>query len=160
MHGRKISGRYLSERVPNLEAERRNIDASGFAVAIERFINDYLRGAAEVEVCGSADGTINVSEAYTAYLLRSLILYSEPDEMLYLKIELGERITLKASFATLPAKQSLAHTVEIAKAAGYKVSRDNSTLFFTAEICSDKALQIYAISIDDFVKELENIIFM
>ena len=160
MRPRKISGRYLSERVPNLEPERKHIDANDFALGIEKFANDYLRGAMEVEICGKADGVANVSEAYTAYLVRSFLAYASIDEMLNLKITLGENLTISVSFRTLPNAEKLAQMTEIARMAGYRVSRDGSTLTFTAEIYSSKALQIYAISITDFIKELENVVFM
>ena len=160
MTSRKIKDRYLSQRIPDLKAETEALRVSDFVGTIENFAKEYLTGAMEIETEGSSDGAISISVAYTAYLLRSFLSSVRSDEMIYLKIAFDGALSLSVSFSSLPSAEELSEIITLARVAGWDVKRDGETLHFYAEVYDDRALQIYAVSIDDLMSEFKNIIFL
>ena len=159
MRRRKINNRYLSESIPS-EASGNPMDAVDFATALKRFADEYLRGAMEVDVVGKGSGYTSVSLNHTAYLFRLMLENTEQNEVLNVKAELSESMSLFVTFRTPPSDEALAGIINTAKIAGFTVSSDNNELIFSAAIDSAAIIKIYALSKDEISDCLLKTIFL
>lgn len=159
MRRRKISGKYLSVSAPP-SYESSSVAVHDFATAIKNFADEYLRGAATVDIIGESSGFAKVSVGSTAYLLRTLLEYAEEDETLVIKISLTGEMTISVSPRSLPDDEIVARIIAIANAAGFSVARDCYTLLFSAAIDGAEIVKIYALSKDDIFNTLFEVLFL
>lgn len=159
MRRRKINNRYLSEGIPH-EVSENTIDADDFATALKAFADEYLRGAMEVDIVGKGSGYTSVSLNHTAYLFKLMLENAEENEVLNVKADLSESMSLFVTFRVLPSVEALAKIINAAKIAGFTANRDNNQLIFSAAIDDGVLIKIYALSKDEIKNYLFETIFL
>lgn len=149
MRKRKINQDYLRS-ITSTEVKNERIDALAFSLSIKEFVDEYLKGLVTVEIIGDRHGTVNLNLPVASYLIRLIAMITDDDEVIKLKITLGDDITIESRFHALTDMLGVAHIVQVARLAGFNVDREGDTLFFTAKIQTTHIMQIYATSSEDF----------
>ena len=153
MKKRKINPEYL-RNITSSDVKNEAIDALDFALSIKRFAEEYLDGIVTVNVEGQSEGTLSLKLPVVSYLVR-LMSEGTDDGTLMVKISLGEKIILNATFDPMPSTNDTVHIISVAKLAGFDVTRDGDTLFFSADIKASHIMKIYAISSNVFADLLK-----
>lgn len=153
MKKRKINPEYL-RHITSSDVKNEAIDALDFALSIKRFAEEYLDGIVTVNVEGQSEGTLSLKLPVVSYLVR-LMSEGTDDGTLMVKISLGEKIILNATFDPMPSTNDTVHIISVAKLAGFDVTRDGDTLLFSADIKAIHIMKIYAISSNDFADLLK-----
>ena len=153
MKKRKINPEYL-RHITSSDVKNEAIDALDFALSIKRFAEEYLDGIVTVNVEGQSEGTLSLKLPVVSYLVR-LMSEGTDDGTLMVKISLGEKIILNATFDPMPSTKDTVHIISVAKLAGFDVTRDGDTLLFSADIKASHIMKIYAISSNDFADLLK-----
>ena len=153
MKKRKINPEYL-RHITSSDVKNEAIDALDFALSIKRFAEEYLDGIVTVNVEGQSEGTLSLKLPVASYLVR-LMSEGTDDGTLMVKISLGEKIILNATFDPMPSTNDTVHIISVAKLAGFDVTRDGDTLLFSADIKASHIMKIYAISSSDFADLLK-----
>ena len=148
MKKRKINPEYL-RHITSSDVKNKAIDALDFALSIKRFAEEYLDGIITVYVEGQSEGTLSLKLPVVSYLVR-LMSEGTDDGTLMVKISLGEKIILNATFDPMPSTNDTVHIISVAKLAGFDVTRDGDTLLFSADVKSSHVMKIYAVSSEDF----------
>ena len=143
MKKRKINKQYL-RKITSPEIKPTPLDALDFATTVQRFAKDYLRGIMTVEICGTPSGRVNVNIHVTSYLIRLLCDGIDDDEMVEVIFHFDDEMRIEARFKQLPDCDATGYMVNVAKLAGFRVSRDNETLFFHAKTDISSTMKIYA----------------
>lgn len=136
-----------------------DMDARDFALKLQEYSGEFLRGAVEIEITGNDNGKINVCTAYAAYALRGLISVAREDELLKVNINLDEFFTMSVTFMESPESEPLVKTYELAKMAGFKVRRTENTVFFYMPIKISAVFSLYAVSRPGLKNEFFEIMF-
>ena len=137
-----------------MEIKNERMDTLAFALSIKEFAEEYLGGLVTVEIAGDRPGSVNLNMPAVSYLIRLITMITDDDEVINLKITLGDNLTLEAHFHELVDIPGVSHIVEVGRLAGFKVDRDGNTLYFIAKIHSTHIMQIYATSNENFKKLL------
>ena len=149
MRKRKINQEYL-RRITSTEIRNDRMDALAFALSIKEFAEEYLGGLVTVEISGDRPGTVNLNMPAVSYLIRLITMITDDDELINLKINLDDNMTLEARFHELTDVPGVVHIVDVGRLAGFSVERSGNTLYFIAKIRSSNIMQIYATSNEDF----------
>ena len=153
MRKRKINPQYL-RHITSQEITPETIDVLSLTESIKRFTDEYLGGIINLRVSGEAQGSINLNLPVTTYLIRLLCECGDSDEMIDANIRLGEDFTLTVKYHSQCPTDDAAYIVNVARLAGFGVTRDANTLIFRAEIKTSSIMQIYATSNEDFYNML------
>lgn len=159
MRRRKINGRCLSDKLP-ARTSKSAVDAEEFSSALEKFADEYLRGAVEITVSGRSQGYASVSAEMTAYMLRTAMENTKDDEVLRIEISLGDNLTLKISYEYDPDSETVASVIGIARIAGFVAQRCENTITLTSCITDSSTIKIYAISKNEIANHLYEIFFL
>lgn len=148
MKKRKINPEYL-RHITSSDVKNEAIDSLDFAISIGRFAADHLKGLVNVSITGQSEGALSLKLPVVSYLIR-LIAECPPEGTVDIDITLGEKVKLDARFDYMPDLDDTVHIINVAKLAGFEVSRDGDFLTFTTESKISHVLNVYAVSGDDF----------
>ena len=81
---------------------------------------------------------------------RALCDGAEEDDLIEAIITLSDELTLETRFKSLPDYDGTAYIISVAKLAGFTVSREGHTLFFSAKSQNTSFMKIYATSKEIF----------
>ena len=149
MKKRKINPEYL-RHITSSDVKNEAIDSLDFAISLRRFATDHLDGLVSVSITGQNEGALSLKLPVVSYLIR-LIAECPPEGTVDINIALGEKIRLDVRFDCMPGLDDTVHIINVAKLAGFEVSRDTDTLTFTAEAKISHVLKVYATSGSDFM---------
>jgi hypothetical protein len=150
---RKINPEYL-RHITASDVKNEAIDALDFALSIKQFAEEYLDGIVSVFVEGQSEGTLSLKLPVVSYLVR-LMSEGTDDGTVTVRISLGEKIVLNAAFDPMPDTNDTVHIINVAKLAGFDVTREGDTLSFSADVKASHILKIYAVSSSDFADLLK-----
>ena len=153
MRKRKINPQYL-RHITSQEIKDEAIDANDFAYSLDRFAREYLNGLVDFSIIGTSMGFVNLKLPVTSYLIRLIAECESGDEVINLDISLSDAFTMTATYKSPCMTEDVAHIVNIARLAGFEVSRDGNSLIFKACILTTSILQVYATSVEDFYSML------
>lgn len=137
--------------------DRERVRAEEFATAMIRVAEEYLRGAVRISLSGESIGYTDIAVSTVAELIKRMLEGMRPEDVLDIRIELGDSMIITLEPNELPSVQVLARVVSLAKSAGFTVERDGKRFFLTSKIEMPMTLSIYAISYDDIYDELKYI---
>ena len=149
MRKRKINPQYL-KRIVAQDVNDEKIAALDFAIILKRFADEYLKGIFELNINGTAAGTVSLKLPVASYLIRLLCECGDRDELIRASLSLSDEMTLSVSYVFACPTDDVAKIVKVAKLAGFSVERTVSTLIFKAPIKSESVMYIYAVSGSDF----------
>lgn len=153
MKKRKINPEYL-RHITSTKLKEENIDAGEFSKTIKNFAQEYLFGILTVSIRGESRGNIKANLPVVSYLIRLFAEMSDESAPSEVNISLSDEFAMSVSFNALPDIESTAYMVKMAKLAGFTVERQANTFTFKTQIQIVTMLQIYAVSVDDFMKML------
>ena len=136
--------------------EREIVEIEDFIHAMQRIVDDYLRGSVILEASGISCGTTDISVSITAEIIK-LMLKSTGDDLLRISISADSDMRITLTPSALPTTKDLATIITFAKSAGYNVDRDAHSVSLTTKINATQLLSIYAISCDDIYDEMREI---
>lgn len=149
MKKRKINPEYL-RHITSSDVKNEAIDSLDFAISLRRFAADHLEGLVNVSITGQSEGALSLKLPVVSYLIR-LIAECPLDGTVDINISLGEKVRLDAHFDCMPDLGDTVHIINVAKLAGFEISRDGDTLTFTTEAKIRHVLKVYAVSGSDFM---------
>ena len=153
MKKRKIDPGYLRQLLsPSIKEQV--ISVQEFTSTARIFADEYLQGMLRVAVNGGCDGTVRLNLSAVSYLVRLLCELAEDDEVIDLIFDLGDNMTMSASFRDMSNHEDVAHIIKVARLANFDVTRDGNTLIFSADVTVSPIMKIYAVSSDDFMQIL------
>ena len=148
MRKRKINPQYL-RHITSQEMKDESIDTYEFTESLKRFADEYLGGIMDISVDGVARGFVNLKLPVTSYLIRLICECGDSDEFIEAHITLGDKLTLSVCYKKPCPAEDVAQIVKVAKLAGFDVTRDGNSLFFSADISITSIMQVYAATGDD-----------
>lgn len=149
MKKRKINPQYL-RHITSQDVKDDSIDTYEFIESLKRFADEYLGGIMSVSVDGAPRGYVNLKLPVASYLIRLICECGDSDEFIEVKITVGDELTLSVCYKNPCPAEDVAEIVKVARLAGFKVTRANNSIFFSADISITSIMQIYAISAEDF----------
>ena len=149
MRKRKINPQHL-KRIVAQDINDETIAALDFAISLKKFADEYLKGILELDVIGTSSGTVNLKLPVASYLVRLLCECGDRDELIKASLELSDELTLLVNYSFSCPTDDVAHIVQVARLAGFRVERDGSTLIFKAPIKAEAIMRIYAVSSSEF----------
>ena len=159
MRKRKLTGEFLSQKSPSGDDGVR-ITASNFASAFSSFASEYLKGICELEIIGESDGYVNASPLILSYAIKLMIAEAECEDITRIVMNISETLDIDVTFEHLPSVTALSKILSHCASYGFKVSRREDGLTLSLCITSSDALKIYAMSVDDLVRELKILYFL
>lgn len=149
MRKRKINPQHL-KRIVAQDVNDEKIAALDFAISLKKFTDEYLRGILKLDVTGTSPGTVSLKLPVASYLVRLLCECGDSDELIEASLELSDEMTLSVNYSFSCPSDDVAHIVQVARLAGFRVERDGGVLIFKAPITSEAVMRIYAVSSSDF----------
>ena len=149
MRKRKINPQHL-KRIVAQDVNDEKIAALDFAISLKKFTDEYLRGILKLDVTGTSPGTVSLKLPVASYLVRLLCECGDSDELIEASLELSDEMTLSVNYSFSCPSDDVAHIVQVARLAGFRVERDGGVLIFKAHITSEAVMRIYAVSSSDF----------
>ena len=101
--------------------DRERVRAEEFATAMIRVAEEYLRGAVRISLSGESIGYTDIAVSTVAELIKRMLEGMRPEDVLDIRIELGESMIITLEPNELPSVQVLARVVSLAKSAGFTV---------------------------------------
>ena len=155
---RKINKEYL-RHLTSPEIKPGPIDVLEFARTIKEFADDTLRGIMSVTIEGTGQGTVNLNLHVTSYLIR-MFCDAPDDDFVEVFFRFGDELVMEARFKTLDDLDRTGYIVNVAKYAGFSVTREGNTLFFSAKSRIYPTMKIYATNRDFFLELLKTTYYM
>ena len=146
---RKIDPKYL-RMILSPETPNKNLDALDFALSLKKFAEGLMRGTLEVEVIGNASGEVPLKMTVVSYLIR-LLCEAADTEPARCTVTLADTLEVKTEYPAIDDIERTAYLIDVAKLAGFKVTRKDDTLFFKVAISTSAIMKIYAVSSDEIM---------
>ena len=146
---RKINKENL-RRILASDVKNKELDALDLALTLKNFADGLMREALEVEIIGNANGHVNVKLPVLSYLVR-LLCEAAHDTPAQCTVTLADSLEIKTLYPDISNTVHTAYLIEVAKLAGFKVTREDDILYFTTDIVRSYVMKIYAVSSDEIM---------
>ncbi len=127
---------------------------------LERFIEEYLKGAARIDISHAPKGVIEISAQYLSYALRQIVKYGCLEGVVEFEVKGEDRFEILASFSGgLPDIRKLSDIFAAARKAGMSARIDDGRILLFIEFRNTTVLPLYEPKFSRFIAELYNMFF-